>query len=255
VLIDVHQHFNKSYYPDREAYLEELLQTAEQYGVDRFCVNGLGEPYENFTDEDTEYAFKRYPEKIIGFAYIDLDDDTPAKVADCAARGFRGVKIINPKRNYDDDAYFQIYEAIAEHRLVPLFHTGILAPSPLDRIKHTCSDRMRPLRLEAIARTFPELPVIGAHLGVQWYDEALTAANVNPNLYFDTSAMAVDALLKKNPEHLPVEKLVFATDCLPRDFNVPYENTRRLLDGWQIDAETRRGIMGETAARLLGLSS
>ena len=48
---------------------------------------------------------------------IDVDQTEPAAIDDFADRGFRGLKIINPRRNYDDPTYFPLY-AVAERRML-----------------------------------------------------------------------------------------------------------------------------------------
>jgi hypothetical protein len=48
--------------------------------------------------------------------------------------------------------------------------------------------------LDTLAREFPDLTLVGAHLGNPWYDEAAEAARWNPNLYFD---MTGSTLVKK----------------------------------------------------------
>src|SRR5919202_6461436 len=110
------------------------------YNCDRLNilqVGLLGRPGEG--NDLVEQAFQRYPGLIVPFAMILLDETTPDEVHDFAARGFRGLKIINPRRNYDDPSYFPIYAAAEKERLVCLFHTGIVG-GPIDYLQYPPRD-------------------------------------------------------------------------------------------------------------------
>ena len=56
---------------------------------------------------------------------INVDQTEPSDITDFAERGFKGLKIINPRRNYDDTSYFPLYAEAEKRGLVVLFHTGI----------------------------------------------------------------------------------------------------------------------------------
>jgi len=255
MLIDIHHHFNRSYYPDRDEYLDTMVKMAEEYKINKFCLSGLGKCYHGYENEDVEYAFKKLPDLIIGFAYIDLDIEKPEKIKEFKERGFKGVKFINPLKNYDDESYFKIYEEVAKQKMVCLFHTGIVAHSLCDKEKHTSGDKMRPIRLEAIARTFPELRIIGAHFGWPWYREANAVMGVNENIYFDTTGGTLMNFPEpfKNLIFEPVkfEKFIFGTDSLAKDFKIPYENCKKFFRELNLNEEIQNKILGKNAAELL----
>ena len=48
----------------------------------------------------------------------------------------------------------------------------------------------RPLALEVIAQTFPDLAVIGSHLGFPWTDELIAMASVHSNIFICTDSYA-----------------------------------------------------------------
>jgi len=257
MIIDIHHHLNKKYYSSLEAYLDELIFTGEKFKVDKFCVSALGEFFGNFGNEEVEYVIRKLPELIIGFAHIDLDQDKPEKIKVFHEQGFKGVKFICPAKNYDDESYFDIYSEVAKYKMVSLFHTGILAPTPLDRIKHASSDRMRPIRLEAIARTFPELYIIGAHFGAPWFEEANAVMRVNGNVYFDISGGALDnspEIFRKLIEPVAFEKFIFGSDSLARDFEFPYQRCQKFFNDLRLAAEIQKKIMGKNAAKILGIN-
>ncbi len=256
MIVDIHHHLNSKYYPSVDAYLDDIVRIGEEFKVDRFCISALGTAYENFENKDVKYAMRKIEKLVVGFAYVDLDNDDPLLIKNFYEEGFKGVKFICPRRNYDDDAYFGIYGEAARYGMASLFHTGILAHSPQDRIKRTSSDRMRPIRLEAIARTFPEMPVIGAHFGAPWFEEASAVMRVNPNVYFDTSGGALGcspAIFEKMIEPVAFEKFIFGTDSLARDFAIPYEKVQKFFEDMDLNPEVRNRIIGDNAAYLLKL--
>ena len=62
-----------------------------------------------------------------------------------------------------------------------LFHTGILA------LPGSRQENFAPIHLGTISGAFGELPLIGAHFGLQWYWECILLAGQYPNVYFDLS--------------------------------------------------------------------
>jgi predicted TIM-barrel fold metal-dependent hydrolase len=133
--------------------------------------------------------------------------------------------------------------------------------------------RMRPMYLDTLARAFPELTLIGAHLGNPWYDEAAEATRWNPNLYFDLTG---SSLIKKKDEltvfnkylwwgqtagqtHMPsntphaFEKLLFGTDDDPLKLEENIARYNQLFEACQTPEPVRRKVFAETMVRILGL--
>ncbi len=258
MIIDIHQHLNKLHYPDLEKYFEDLARISEEYGLDRLCVSGVGEFYNGYDNSDVEQVFRRLPHKVVGFAFVELDVAKPGVVAEFHDRGFKGIKLIRPVKNYDDEAYFPFYEQMARYRMPALFHTGIVIGAPGDSKKRVSSARMRPIFLETIARRFPELFLIGAHLGHPWFDEAVAVMKYNDNVFFDLSAIiseyiedACEFFREKLFLEPPYEKLVFGTDSLIRDFSVGHGLHQSLFEQLELDASVREQVMGQNADRIL----
>ncbi len=49
----------------------------------------------------------------------------------------------------------------------------------------------RPIYLDQVALEFPELTIVGGHIGYLWTDEAIAVATKHRNMYIDTSAYKV----------------------------------------------------------------
>ena len=80
--------------------------------------------------------------------------------------------------------------------------------------------RMRPFHLDTIANNFPELRLIGAHLGGTGnYDEAASVARWRHNVYFDFSGGTTierHAVERRLIGHeIGFEKLIFGSDTSP----------------------------------------
>jgi predicted TIM-barrel fold metal-dependent hydrolase len=172
--------------------------------------------------------------------------------------------------DYDDDVCMPVYERAALRDMPILFHLGIVAASrKSDPLRDITIDRMRPAHLDRIARKFPTLSLIGAHLGTPWYDEAGEMARMHPNVYFDLTG---STMKKKSPAFLdelfwwhkneqygmmgdkhPYEKIVFGTDVgldLMEDVMNDY---RAFMDHVDMSEEHRAMIWGGTAAAIFGL--
>lgn len=225
-----------------DGMLDLLAYNAQRLNILKVCL--LGRPGE--TNDLVEQAAQRYPKLIVPFAMIDPDATEPAEIDDFVQRGFRGLKIINPRRNYDDPAYFPLYAAAEKGNLVILFHTGIVG-GQIDYLQYPPTDtnqaaelsrdmentrrynpevqtdswygagRMQPIFLDGVSVAFPELKIIGAHLGYGLYDSAAAVARWRRNVYFDISGGTVVRRHLLDRQMLRTEvstrKLVWGSDC------------------------------------------
>lgn len=88
----------------------------------------------------------------------------------------------------DDRRYYPIYAACIEAGVpfcTQIGHTGPLCPSE--------PGRLIPY-LDHVLLEFPELVVVGGHVGFPWVDEVVSLAGKYPNFYVDTSAYVVARL-------------------------------------------------------------
>ena len=217
--IDFHVH-----YRGNTENLEKNLEEIQGRGVVKLVI---------FGDNDAvEKTAREHPDLIVPFVYFNWEKDTPAKIDEYVERGFRGVKFILPRKPYDDEGYFPIYERLEANGLIALFHTAVIAGSGSERQKkmHASSLDMRPGLLDRIARTFTKLTVVGAHLGYPWYMEACSLMRWHKKVYFDTSTCQLTArrprYLTEGPDEsvkpyirdlylsgdLHPEKLIFGSD-------------------------------------------
>lgn len=189
MIIDIHSHLYRI-----EGVERKILFLFEKLGYEKIVICGVeGKYYEYILgNEDVLKIYRKYPKFIIPFAHFRLGIDRKEKIDRFLKLGFKGIKFINPIKNYDDESYFQIYEKIEKENLICLFHTGVVSRKTAEnKRENISSSRMRPIYLETISRNFPDLIIIGAHLGYPWYEEAVEVARVNPNIFFDLSGPCI----------------------------------------------------------------
>jgi predicted TIM-barrel fold metal-dependent hydrolase len=277
-IFDVHVHYPWRsdqaglFSPEQQADI--LAYTCRRLNIVRACL--LGRRGEGW--DPTLAAAKRYPELVVPFAQISLDEDSPETVERLRERGFRGLKITMPRRNYDDQAYFPTYETADRLGLVILFHTGIRG-GPIDYLLFPPRDRahaeavsahseqmtagttasgarMQPLYLDTVGLAFPGLRIIGAHLGYGLYDTAAAVARWRRNVYFDISGGKVVRrhIVERNLIYREVHprKLLFGSDC-------DIVHTSREVTAWmeafeamQMPADDQDRIFYRNAAELFG---
>jgi len=271
--IDIHTHLGVQAKAERE-----LLRAADALAMDRLVVFGAGPVLGDQIAGNSGIlaVAKAHPDRLIPFAFFALGKEKPERIDHLIGEGFRGFKFIHPCRPYNLDAFFPIYERIEASGLPALFHTGIVVRTALDALCDVDSTRMDVMGLDRVARAFPKMKIILAHLGNPRHDDAAVLLRVHPNVYADLSG---STLKYRTPEYLgsllwwgrgdamynpsgdtPWKKLLFGSDAVPgmaadivaetRSAEMDYQ---RFFDGIGLQEKDRNAIMGDNAARLLGL--
>jgi predicted TIM-barrel fold metal-dependent hydrolase len=110
----------------------------------------------------------------------------------------------------------------------------------------------RPIALDAVACDFPELKLVGIHIGIPWTDEMIAMAWKHPNVYIGCDA--------HSPKYWPAsfvqfintygqDKVLFGTDYPVLDF----VRTREELEALGLREEAKRKLLRENARRLYKL--
>ncbi|MFA5646084.1 MAG: amidohydrolase family protein [Candidatus Ratteibacteria bacterium] len=267
MVIDAHHHLQKD--PD---YAKRLAEQSMRLKIDKTCVFGAGRrslEYGMAANKEVIKAAEMFPDLFIPFACFDLGYDMPDKIKEFKRDGFQGVKFINPAKNYDDKDFYPVYAAAEEEKLLVIFHLGIVSRSPVDHLYDVNNERHRAIYLDTIARAFPNLTIIGAHLGNPWYEEAAMAARWNPNLYFDLSGSTLKC---KSPEFLGTllwwssesrykdllgrgawEKIVFGSDVGYQEIDDVMNDYSRTMNALNVPQEIQAKVFGGTMAQLLGI--
>ena len=242
MIFDVHTHFG---FANNDQFESCLLDTCTKNDIKRVCVMGIGRKRDVLSDsqppagkdtfkwgvnnEEVIRLAQAQPKLVIPIAYFRLDYDNPSLIDDLGFRGFRGIKFLWPRYNYDDEKYFLVYEKAAANGMILYFHTGPINGAPRERTIRTTLARMKVEYLEAIARSFPDMKVFASHFGYPDYEVACALARILPNFYIDISTggppaappvMREDIFNRQLIGNLvPIEKLLFGSDCILE--NVP----------------------------------
>ncbi|MBV9324940.1 MAG: amidohydrolase family protein [Chloroflexi bacterium] len=267
-----------------EGMLDMLAYNCQRLNIYRVCL--LGSPGEG--NNNVEKAAERYPDLIVPFAMINVDQTQPAEITEFAERGFKGLKIINPRKNYDDTSYFPLYERAEQHGLVVLFHTGIsggmvdylqFPPTSHEQVAELSrgmesnrrwqpesevdswygAARMQPIFLDGISVAFPELKIIGAHLGYGLYDSAAAVARWRRNVFFDISGGTVVRrhIIERNMLRSEVStmKLTWGSDCDMAHMSRELSNWMQAFSEIGLSAAEQDQIFWGTAARIFGVDA
>jgi predicted TIM-barrel fold metal-dependent hydrolase len=265
-LIDVHMH-----YDGEPGILDQVLVKLEDVdGIAFLLTTQKGFPQAN-------KFIQEHPDRFIGFGDIKLDDPEVLHQIDrFHAAGFRGLgEITMTRKAYDDPAYWPIYDRADKYHMILLFHTGIVNRLHPEQPADVSFDRSRVTRLDLIARHWPNLTIIGAHLGNPDYEEAAEIGRWNPNLYFDASGTT---LIKKKADyrffqsifwwtavaspHTPVsgasafEKLVFGSDVFGGEldeFDSAQARYHAMLDDCEVPQSVQAKIFSGTMWHILQL--
>jgi len=263
-IIDAHLHHNGD-----PAFLEKLVAKLDS-------VDGLALVITAPKDIESVKTFAaKHPGRILGLGDLSLDDPRAVELVDrFHAAGFVGLgELSGPLKNFDDRSYWPIYERAEKYRMIILFHTGIVNRVHPEVPTDISVDRMRPTTLDGIARRFPKLTLVGAHLGNPDYEWAAEVTRWNPNLYFDLSG---SSLIKKQDDpafwksifwwhgvvspHTPAgapdafERLVFGSDVFEgelEEFDREIERYQKMLDACGVSKPSQDAIFAGTMWKVL----
>jgi predicted TIM-barrel fold metal-dependent hydrolase len=254
-IIDAHTHLF-----DHPNYLENLIQTLDECGIDKCCISGLGKLFMCVDNNGIKTAMSKYPNKLIGAFYIRPGESYPQEIRKAYKEGFKMLKVTLPRKPYDDPSYFPLWEKAQELEMPILFHTGVvttLTKAPEERIS---SWFMHPMRIETIANAFPNLKMIIAHLGVHWNDDAAELIRMKPNVYADLSGapngwrVRVDRIGIIHWLWWPgaFKKIVFGSDVIFNQIPQILAQDKARLNKYNIDQKTRELIFAKNILKMLG---
>ena len=224
----------------------------------------------------------RHPDLFIPTAMIDPETTTPARLAELRDMGYRGLKMIGvaPRLRLPgllpdvrEGAEVRLADPVPSrrhrrrHRLSRsrtraairrrLRRLRRLRSQPFSQPRNISATRMRPFHLDTIANNFPNLKLIGAHLGGTGnYDEAASVARWRHNVYFDFSGGATierHAVERRLIGHeIGFEKLIFGSDTAPDKI---VEHVRRwdtIFDLLDVPEDARERLWWYNGAELYG---
>jgi uncharacterized protein len=270
-IVDTLVHYKLTNDQGDPGFLDELVAKLDS-------VNGVAIISTTPEDLGTLVAFiKQHPNRLKCQGRLSLDDPAAVDLVDLFhAAGCVGLgEILGPLKNFDDRSYWPIYARAEQYGMILHFHTGIVNRLTPEVPSDVSVDRMRATALDGIARRFPKLTIIGAHMGNPDYAWAAEEARWDPNLYFDLSG---SSLIKKQDdpgfwksifwwsgvtsphtpagEHDAYERLVFGSDVAAGDlqeFDLELARYHKMLDACGVSKATQDMIFAGTMLHLLAV--
>lgn len=253
-IIDIHAHPLLRHDRRGRAGADQLIARARAHGIRHLVALGdvlafgrspTAAQLRTINDE-THALMQRHPGVITGFCHLNPTLGARAvgqETERCVALGFRGLKL-EIANNAADAVMLPVMEAARRHNLVVLQHAWSMTKIG-ERAFHT-----DPEDVATLARRFPDVRIIMAHLtgcGVR----GVQAIRGCPNVWVDTSGAAPEAgIVEYAVAQLGADRILYGSDVPIRDFGVAIAR----ITGSRLDAKTRRRILHDNAAALLGLT-
>ncbi|MGI6294960.1 MAG: amidohydrolase family protein [Armatimonadota bacterium] len=214
-IFDIHVHFLGN-----EAMDSEFLRFALDWGMPfaTSCLGHQGSMIAYPTFEQCRLAndavlrqMAQYPDMVYGFCYVSQEHEGRAveEVRRCIGEGMRGVKLWVAVK-VDDERTFPIAEEAIAADVPILIHSYL-------RLDEILPEESKPWHIAALARRYPELKIIMAHMALHWWDGVDMVADC-PNIYVDTSGCDPElgsveyAVAKLGPE-----RVLYGSDGPGRD--------------------------------------
>jgi predicted TIM-barrel fold metal-dependent hydrolase len=260
-IIDTHTHI----YPEKIAekaklFLQEsfnkimvdipvagnLFKHMDEAGISRSIVAAVASRPDQVLSINS-WLFSINDERIIPFAsmhpYFENYKEEMKRIKDNA----RGIKIQSEFQKFyiDEEGAFPMYEEIQKLGIPVLFHCGIELTSP-------GKVRSSPERMFRVLEKFPEMKVIGAHMGGYLMWDKVVETLAGKNIYFDTSdsirEMKKETLDKYFEKH-GFDKIFYASDF-------PLEIPKKEVDfikSLDISDENKKKIFSGNIKKLLNI--
>ena len=250
-MFDSLRRWNRQAPPTAPLPVEMTIRTMDAAGVAQSLISAWVAPRNVMISNDEVAQFvSEYPARLVGVGSVDISKPmrAVAEIRRCVEElGFKGIRVLPWlwERPPTDRLFYPVYTACCELGVpfcTQIGHTGPLMTSEVGR----------PIYLDRVALDFPELVIVGGHIGYPWTDEAIAVATKHPNIYIDTSAYTVQRYPPQLVHYLQTngsEKVLFGT-------NYPMltpEHALHGLDGLHLTPATRALFLGKNAQRVYGL--
>jgi uncharacterized protein len=238
--------------PDEELDIGMTVDGMEAAGVDFGLLSAWSAPHQPplISNEEVAGWVDAHPDRFAGLACVDLNKPMEAvrELRRCVEDlGFKGLRVVPWlwEAPPTDRRYYPLYATCVELG-VPFFtqvgHTGPMRPS----------ETGRPIPyIDQVALDFPELVIVGGHIGYPWTEEMIAVCRKHENVYIDTSAYVP----KRYPAELSAymqtgtgrNKVMFGTNY-PMIF---HQQALEGIDALGLDEEVRELFLAGNARRVL----
>lgn len=200
-------------------------------------------------------AVDRYPDRFYGLAGIDPTEgmsgvraleQAVTELGFIGAHGYPHWFELAP----DHARWYPFYAKCVELDVPVQLQVG---QSMIYSADYPCQSVGRPATLDPVACHFPELKLVGIHVGIPWADEMIAMAWKHKNVFIGCDA--------HSPKYWPEsfvrfinsygqDKVIFGTDYPILQF----DRTRRELEALQLRAGPMRKLLRDNTVKLYGLN-
>jgi predicted TIM-barrel fold metal-dependent hydrolase len=242
--------------PTEEILISATIGALDHADVTFGLLSAWHAPREGALISNDEVAgwVAEHPDRFAGLAAVDLNRpmDAVRELRRCVTElGFKGLRVVPWlwEAAPTDRRYYPLYAACVELGIpfcTQVGHTGPLRPS----------ETGRPIPyIDQVALDFPELVIVGGHIGYPWTEEMIAVARKHENVYIDTSAYTSRRL---PPELIAYMKTRSGRRKVLFGSNYPMIFPGHALDGLQelgLDEEAERCYLHENTRRVFGLAA
>ncbi|HXG68039.1 MAG TPA: amidohydrolase family protein [Blastocatellia bacterium] len=231
---------------------EEMARAMDAAGVETVMLSAWHRPGQwVITNDEVAEFVRRYPGRFVGVAAVNLEKPIEAvRELDRAVRelGFKALRVVPWlwNRPPNDKFYFPLYVKCIELGIpfcTQVGHTGPLMPS----------ETGRPVPyLDEVALIFPELKIVGGHIGYPWTDEMIGVAWKHENVFIDTSAYLPRYYPPQLLHYMKTygkDKVLFGTN-FPQ---LPFEKCMKQVRALDLPDDIRARFLRENARRVFNL--
>jgi predicted TIM-barrel fold metal-dependent hydrolase len=237
--------------PTEELPVSMTVAAMDHGQVNKSLISAWYAPRNVMISNDEVASFvAEAPDRFAGVGSVDISKpmQAVAEVKRCVEElGFVGIRVLPWLWELPptDRRFYPVYVACCELGVpfcTQIGHTGPLMDSEVGR----------PIYLDRVALDFPELKIVGGHIGYPWTEEASAVATKHENVYIDTSAYTVKRYPDNLVEYMKTngkKKVMFGT-------NYPMIMPGKALEGLDslgLDDETRELFLAGNAQRVFGL--
>jgi uncharacterized protein len=251
-IFDSLRRWTKSEAPTEQLPVSLTVAMLDQANVDRMMISAWEAPRNTMiSNEEVADFVSQAPDRLVGVGSVNLSKpmDAVAEVHRCVHEyGFKAIRVLPWlwEKPPTDRLFYPVYTACVEEGIpfcTQIGHTGPLMPSEVGR----------PIYLDQVALDFPDLVIVGGHIGYPWTEEAIAVATKHQNVYIDTSAYTA----KRYPTELVRfmqtnggSKVLFGTNY-PM---ITADKALRGVDSLQLSDENKAAFLGGNAQKVFKLS-
>lgn len=234
-----------------ELPLAMTIKSMDAANVSKSLISAWVAPRNVMISNDEVFQFvSEYPDRLIGIGSVDISKPMQAiqEIKRCVNElGFKAIRVLPWLWDLPptDRLFYPIYTACCDLGIpfcTQIGHTGPLMSSEVGR----------PIYLDRVALDFPDLVIVGGHIGYPWTEEAIAVATKHSNFYIDTSAYTarryppeIVRFMRTNGK----KKVLFGT-------NYPMITPAKALsdlDELELEDENRSLFLGGNAKRVFNI--